>query len=68
VISLTIFLLLVGLIVFGPRKTIEMAQEIGRAIARLKEHTSDSWPRSGLDTGNAVGQRPDDPMILKVDP
>jgi Sec-independent protein translocase protein TatA len=31
------FLLVLGLIVFGPRKTIEMAQEVGRALAHVKE-------------------------------
>ena len=30
------FLLLLGLLVFGPKKTMEMAQEIGRLAARLK--------------------------------
>jgi Sec-independent protein translocase protein TatA len=35
-ISLVAFLLFLGLIVFGPRKTIEFAQEIGRLLAQLK--------------------------------
>ena len=30
------FLLFLGLLVFGPKKTMEMAQEIGRLVARLK--------------------------------
>ena len=29
------FLLVLGLIVFGPKKTIEMAQEVGRVLAQL---------------------------------
>jgi Sec-independent protein translocase protein TatA len=37
VISLTAFLLLMGLIVFGPKKTIEMAQTLGRAVAQVKQ-------------------------------
>jgi Sec-independent protein translocase protein TatA len=35
-ISLVVFLLFLGLIVFGPRKTIEYAQEIGRLLAHVK--------------------------------
>lgn len=35
-ISLIGFLLLLGLLVFGPKKTIELAQEIGRLLAHLK--------------------------------
>jgi Sec-independent protein translocase protein TatA len=35
-ISLIGFLLFLGLIVFGPKKTIELAQEIGRLLAQLK--------------------------------
>ncbi len=35
-ISLIAFLLFLGLIVFGPKKTIEYTQEIGRLLARLK--------------------------------
>jgi Sec-independent protein translocase protein TatA len=35
-ISLFACLLLLGLVVFGPKKTIEYAQEIGRLLARLK--------------------------------
>jgi len=30
------FLLLLGLLVFGPKKTMEIAQEIGRQVARVK--------------------------------
>jgi Sec-independent protein translocase protein TatA len=35
-ISLIGFLLLLGLLVFGPKKTIELAQEIGRLLAHLR--------------------------------
>jgi Sec-independent protein translocase protein TatA len=35
-ISLIGFLLFLGLIVFGPKKTIEFAQEIGRLWAQVK--------------------------------
>lgn len=35
-ISLIGFLLFLGLIVFGPKKTIEFAQEIGRLLAHVK--------------------------------
>lgn len=36
-ISMVAFLLFLGLIVFGPKKTIEFAQEIGRLVAQLKK-------------------------------
>jgi Sec-independent protein translocase protein TatA len=36
-ISMVMFLLLLGLIVFGPKKTIEFAQEIGRLVAHAKQ-------------------------------
>jgi Sec-independent protein translocase protein TatA len=36
-ISLIGFLLFLGLIVFGPRKTIEFAQEIGRVLTQVKQ-------------------------------
>jgi Sec-independent protein translocase protein TatA len=36
-ISMMFFLLLLGLIVFGPKKTIEMAQSVGRSVAELKK-------------------------------
>jgi Sec-independent protein translocase protein TatA len=35
--SMGILLLFVGLIVFGPRKTLEFAQEIGRLIGHFKQ-------------------------------
>lgn len=36
-ISMVAFLLFLGLIVFGPKKTIEFAQELGRLAAHLKQ-------------------------------
>jgi len=39
-ISLIGFLLFLGLIVFGPRKTIEFAQEIGRVLTQVKQAAS----------------------------
>ena len=37
--SSVIFLLVLGLIIFGPKKTLEFAQEIGRLIAHMKRAT-----------------------------
>lgn len=34
-----LFLLFLGLIVFGPKKTIEIAQTIGRVLAQVKHAT-----------------------------
>jgi Sec-independent protein translocase protein TatA len=34
------FLLFLGLIVFGPKKTIEIAQQAGRVLAQVKHATA----------------------------
>jgi Sec-independent protein translocase protein TatA len=39
-ITALVFLLFLGLIVFGPKKTIEIAQSVGRVVARVKQTTS----------------------------
>ncbi len=39
-ISMAFFLLLLGLIVFGPRKTIEMAQSAGEMLGKVKHATA----------------------------
>ncbi len=39
-ITAVVFLLFLGLIVFGPKKTIEIAQSIGRAVAQVKQATN----------------------------
>lgn len=36
-ISAALFFLFLGLIVFGPRKTIELAQTLGRFLAQAKQ-------------------------------
>lgn len=38
-ITTAIFLLLLGLIVFGPKKTIEMAQAAGEVLGKVKRAT-----------------------------
>jgi Sec-independent protein translocase protein TatA len=38
-ITTAIFLLLLGLIVFGPKKTIEMAQSAGEMLGKVKQAT-----------------------------
>jgi Sec-independent protein translocase protein TatA len=40
-ISAGFFFLLLGLIVFGPKKTIEMTQTIGRVLAQVKHATGE---------------------------
>lgn len=47
-ISTGILLLFLGLIVFGPRKTLEFAQEIGRLIAHLKRSTGQLIENEGV--------------------
>ena len=39
-ISMAFFLLLLGLIVFGPKKTIEMAQSAGEMLGKVKQATA----------------------------
>jgi Sec-independent protein translocase protein TatA len=39
-ITAVAFLLFLGLIVFGPKKTIEMAQTMGRTLAQAKRATA----------------------------
>ena len=41
-ISMMIFLLVLGLIVFGPKKTIEMTQSVGRTVGQLKKSVAES--------------------------
>lgn len=49
-ISMGAFLLFLGLIMFGPKKTIEFAQELGRLVAKLKHAASQ------LDAPQAVAR------------
>jgi Sec-independent protein translocase protein TatA len=46
-ISIMACLLFFGLIVFGPKKTIEFAQDIGRQVARVKD-AAGKFQESGL--------------------
>jgi Sec-independent protein translocase protein TatA len=39
-ITAVVFFLFLGLIVFGPKKTIEIVQSVGRAVAQVKQATS----------------------------
>ena len=53
------FLLLLGLIIFGPKKTMEIAQEVGRLVAQFRRavgqfSTVETVPQAtgeGLDNG-----------------
>ena len=38
-ITAVIFMLFLGLIVFGPKKTVEIAQTIGRLLVQVKRST-----------------------------
>lgn len=58
-ISMMIFLLVLGLIVFGPKKTIEMAQSVGRAVAQLKKSVADSELGSIMNPRDEVSRRID---------
>jgi Sec-independent protein translocase protein TatA len=39
-ITAVVFLLFLGLILFGPKKTIEIAQGVGRVVAQVKQASS----------------------------
>lgn len=39
-ITAVVFMLFLGLIVFGPKKTVEIAQTIGRLLVQVKHATS----------------------------
>ncbi len=41
-ISMLMLLLLTGIVVFGPKKTIEIAQNIARALAQMKHAAGES--------------------------
>lgn len=48
-ISVVALLLFFGLIVFGPKKTIEIAQEIGRVLAQVKRAAGE-FQESAMDS------------------
>ena len=58
-ISMMIFLLTLGLIVFGPKKTIEMMQSVGRSVAQLKRSVADSELGSIMNPSDEVASRID---------
>ncbi len=58
-ISMMVFLLSMGLIVFGPKKTIEMSQSVGRSVAQLKKSVADS------ELGSIM--KPDDEVSRRID-
>ena len=41
--------MVLGLIVFGPKKTMQMAQEVGRVLAQVK-HAAGLFQQSSLET------------------
>jgi Sec-independent protein translocase protein TatA len=47
-ISMMGFLLILGLIVFGPKKTIEIAQEVARLLAHVK-HAAGQFQQSAMN-------------------
>ena len=50
-------LLVLGLIVFGPKKTMEIAQDVGRALAQVKQ-AAGQFSQSSLGT-NRTRRSPD---------
>jgi Sec-independent protein translocase protein TatA len=59
-ISLVGFLLFTSLLVFGPKKTIEFAQEAGRWVAHLKD-AAGQFQRSAMATEAPARVRPQPP-------
>ena len=58
-ISMMIFLLVLGLIVFGPKKTIEMTQSVGRTVGQLKKSVAESELGSVMNPDAEVSRRID---------
>lgn len=58
-LSMIAFLLVIGLIVFGPKKTIEMSQVVGRSVAQLKKSVADSELGSVMKPVDEVSRRID---------
>ncbi len=54
--SMLFFLLVLGIVVFGPKKTIEMAQGLGHAVAKLKATVGGAGFDSLNDTSDADSQ------------
>ncbi len=59
-ISMVFFLLLLGLIVFGPKKTIEMAQSAGEMLGKVKKATG----HLQRQLGDELQEREKAPAIL----
>ena len=59
-LSMMVFLMVLGLIVFGPKKTIEMAQTVGRSVNELKKSVADSDLGSIMKSGDEVSRRIDE--------
>jgi Sec-independent protein translocase protein TatA len=53
-----VLLLLMGLLVFGPKRTIEMARSAAQALAQIKraasEHQSSLMTTAAIDRGDLV--------------
>ncbi len=62
-ISAAMFFLFLGLIIFGPRKTIELAQSLGRFLAQIKHATSQfqSQLHEEIRPRNPTGAKPTSP-------
>jgi Sec-independent protein translocase protein TatA len=49
------FVIFLGLLVFGPKKTLEMSQSVGRSIAQLKKAASQVHTQMETELGNPTG-------------
>ena len=58
-LTMIAFLLVLGLIVFGPKKTIEMSQSVGRSVAQLKKSVADSELGLVMKPADEVSRRID---------
>jgi Sec-independent protein translocase protein TatA len=61
-ISMVMLLLLMGIVVFGPKKTIEMAQSVVQALAQIKhaagEYQSEVMAAVASDSENSERPKP----------
>jgi Sec-independent protein translocase protein TatA len=60
------FVLFLGLLVFGPKKTLEMSQAVGRSIAHFKRATSQIQSQLETEVGNLQSPKPQPPLRASI--
>jgi Sec-independent protein translocase protein TatA len=58
-----IFLGLLGLVIFGPKKLGELGQQAGQILARLKKASGDFQAQLATEISSKVSDRPTDSAV-----